>query len=150
MRVDRMFAASKRPDGKEPTMDYQHNYPSDDADELRLILLQLDEAGRQEVYAMIRELAAKSDAPEPPTTVSALLQEWNDVRREAEGAPDDAALDGVMERAFQIEQRAVGLPLASAQDVLALIVMTTDADNEGPRSTMDALVARAHAEVSGN
>ena len=36
-------------------MDDQHNCPTDDAEKIRVILLQLDDAGREEVFAMIRE-----------------------------------------------------------------------------------------------
>ena len=53
-------------------------------------------------------------------------------------------------RAFRIEHRAVALPLTSARDVLALIVMTTDASNKPARTSQDALVARAYAEMDAS
>lgn len=131
-------------------MDDRHNYPTDDADELRLILLQLDEAGRQEVYAMIRDLADKAGVPEQPATVAELFEQWKDLWRQADAAPDDAAVNAIADRAFLIEQRAVNLPLTSARDVLALIVMTTDPSNENARTSQDALVARAYAEMDAS
>jgi hypothetical protein len=56
-------------------MDDQRNYPTDDADNLRLILLQLDDAGRQEVFALIRDLADNAGVPEQPATVADLFQQ---------------------------------------------------------------------------
>jgi hypothetical protein len=131
-------------------MDDQHDYPTDDTEKLRLILLQLDEAGRQEVYAMIRDLADKAGVPEQPATVAELFEQWKDLWRQADAAPDDAAVNAIADRAFLIEQRAVTLPLTSASDVLALIVMTTDASNELARTSQDALVARAYAEMDAS
>lgn len=131
-------------------MDDQHSYPTNDADKLRLILLQLDDAGREEVFAMIRELAAESDKLEQATTVTELFQLWRSVRERQEAASDDTFASCMAQRAFLIEHRAVSLPLTSARDVLALIVMTTDASNELARTSQDALVARAYAEMDAN
>jgi hypothetical protein len=131
-------------------MDDQHNYATDDADNLRLILLQLDDAGREEVFAMIRELAAESDKLEQATTVTELFQLWRSVRERAEAASDETIANCMAQRAFLIEQLAVTLPLTSARDVLALIVMTTDASNELARTSQDALVARAYAEMDAS
>jgi hypothetical protein len=88
-------------------MDDQRNCPTDDTDNLRLILLQLEEAGRQEVYAMIRDLADKAGVPEQPATVAELFEQWKDLWRQADAAPDDAAVNAIADRAFLIEQRAV-------------------------------------------
>ena len=74
-------------------MDDQHNYPTSDADELRLILLQLDDAGREEVFALIRELAAETGKLEQATTVSELFQLWRSVRERQEAASDDTELN---------------------------------------------------------
>jgi hypothetical protein len=81
-------------------------------------------------------------------TIADLFRQWTDLMRQVEAGPDDATLGDLASRAFEIERRAVALPVATARDVLTLIVMTTDACSETPRSTMDALVARAHAEVA--
>jgi hypothetical protein len=131
-------------------MDDQRNYPTDDAEKLRLILLQLDDAGREEVFALIRELAAESDKLEQATTVAELFQLWRNVRERAEAASYDTIANCMAQRAFLIEQRAVTLPLTSARDVLALIVMTTDPSNELARTSQDALVARAYAEMDAS
>jgi hypothetical protein len=131
-------------------MDDQHNYPPDDADELRLFMLQLNDAGREEVFALIRELAAESDKLEQATTVAELFQLWRNVRERAEAASDDTIANCMAQRVFLMEQRAVALPLTSARDVLALIVMTSDASNELARTSQDALVARAYAEMDAS
>jgi hypothetical protein len=88
-------------------MDDQHNYPTDDTEKLRLLLLQLDAAGREEVFAMIWELAAESDKLEQATTVTELFQLWRSVRERQEAASDDTIANCVASRAFLIEQRAV-------------------------------------------
>ena len=131
-------------------MDDQRNCPTDDAEKLRLLMLQLDEAGREEVFAMIRELAAERDKLEQATTVTELFQLWRSVRERQEAAPDDTLANAMAIRAFIIEQRAVAMPLTSARDVLALIVMTTDPSNELARTSQDALVARAYAEMDAS
>jgi hypothetical protein len=74
-------------------MDDQRNCPTDDAEKLRLLMLQLDEAGREEVFAMIRELAAESDKLEQATTVTELFQLWRSVRERQEAASDDTELN---------------------------------------------------------
>ena len=131
-------------------MDDLHNYPTDDTEKLRPLLLQLDAAGREEVFAIVRELAAESDKLEQATTVTELFHLWRSVRERQEASSDDTIANCMAQRAFRIEQRAVSLPLTSARDVLALIVMTTDASKEPARTSQDALVARAYAEMDAN
>ena len=130
-------------------MDDQRNYPTDDAEKLCLLMLQLDEADRQEVFATIRELAAEGEKLEQATTVTELFQLWRSVRERQEAASDDTFANCTAHRAFLIEQRAVALPLTSARDLLALIVMTSDAPASAGTS-QDALVARAYAEIDAN
>ena len=50
-------------------------------------------------------------------------------------------------RQWIIECHAVTLPAVTAQDVWALLRMTSDFTNDGPRSTQDQVVRRAYAEV---
>ena len=130
-------------------MDDQHNYPTDDAEKLRLLMLQLDEAAREAVFATIRELAAEGEKLEQATTVTELFQLWRNVRERQEAASDDTLANAMAIRAVIIEQRAVAMPLTSARDVLALIVMTSDAPASA-RTSQDALVARAYAEMDAN
>ncbi|MCA3512835.1 MAG: hypothetical protein IOC80_14995 [Rhodobacter sp.] len=130
-------------------MDDQRNYPTDDAEKLRLLMLQLDEAAREAVFATIRELAAEGEKLEQATTVTELFQLWRNVRERQEAASDDTLANAMAIRAFIIEQRAVALPLTSARDVLALIVMTSDAP-ASVDTPQDALVARAYAEMDAS
>ena len=130
-------------------MDDQRNYPTDDAEKLRLLMLQLDEADRQAVFATIRELAAEGEKLEQATTVPELFQLWRSVRERQEATPDDTMANAMAIRAVIIEQRAVAMPLTSARDVLALIVMTSDAP-ASVDTPQDALVARAYAEMDAN
>ncbi|MCA3510968.1 MAG: hypothetical protein IOC72_09930 [Rhodobacter sp.] len=112
-------------------------------------MLQLDEAAREAVFATIRELAAEGEKLEQATTVTELFQLWRNVRERQEAASDDTLANAMAIRAFIIEQRAVALPLTSARDVLALIVMTSDAP-ASVDTPQDALVARAYAEMDAS
>jgi hypothetical protein len=125
-------------------MDDRHDSPTDNTDRLRSILLQRPEAAREEVHAFIRHLGADCDQLKRATTVSDLFRPWRGVRERAEAASDNTITNCLLQHAFLIEQRALGLPLTSPRDGLDLMVMTADAGSERARTSQDALVVRAH------
>jgi hypothetical protein len=118
---------------------------------LLLTLLTKDE--RKEVYAHIQKLASERDIDAQPTvetgpTIAALFDEWRELERETlDDTTNEARMNELLERCYQIEEQAVTLPARTPLDVWRLIRMTTDENNETARVTADTVVRRAYVEA---
>ena len=84
-----------------------------------------------------------------PGTIALAFAEWQGLQAEILAALDaDTPCQAAYDRSWAVENHAITLPAITAQDVWALIAMTSDENNLGPRSTQDQVVTRAHAEVA--
>ena len=84
-----------------------------------------------------------------PATIAQAFAEWQALQVEilaALGA--DAPCQEAYDRSWAVENHAITLPAITAEDVWALVAMTSDENNLGPRSTQDQVVTRAYAEVA--
>jgi hypothetical protein len=84
-----------------------------------------------------------------PTTIAQAFEQWLDLDRQIMALLDAGAGAGAVSgRRWVIENHAVTLPTITAQDVWALLRMTSDENNMGPKSTQDQVVSRAYVEVA--
>lgn len=84
-----------------------------------------------------------------PTSIAQAFAEWRALQAEILASLDAEALNQeAYDRSWIVERHAITLPAITAQDVWALVAMTSDENNLGPRSTQDQVVSRAHAKVA--
>ena len=85
-----------------------------------------------------------------PETILEAFSAWQAARLSHDAAAqagDEAAASEALDRATNLERLAVGMPITTPGDVLALIRMVLE-PGDGCSAASEALIARAHTEAA--